>query len=140
MSTFDALDVQRERYISLATFRRDGREVHTPVWFAADREDPSRLWVYTNRTSGKVKRVRANGRARVAACSARGRVTGEWIDASAGEAAHDGDPEAFERGMNAIVDRYGVQMRAALFFSRIGGRYEDRTILEIRLRDGGDAT
>ena len=47
----------RERYLSLATWRKSGKEVRTPVWFAQDLSDPKKLWIYTNRNSGKVKRV-----------------------------------------------------------------------------------
>ena len=73
-----ALD--HEKYISLATFRKSGKEVATPVWFAASEE---RLWVFTAGSSGKVKRLRNSPRAKVAACNMRGRVHGAWQDARA---------------------------------------------------------
>lgn len=69
-----------ERYLNLETFRRDGRAVRTPVWFAAD---GSRLIVYSATDAGKVKRIRRNGQVRIAACSGGGRVTGDWIEAQA---------------------------------------------------------
>src|SRR6185503_11319584 len=71
-------DLDREAYISLATFRRDGREVPTPVWFARRGE---RLYVFTEGDAGKVKRLRNGPRARVAACNVVGRVHGDWIEA-----------------------------------------------------------
>ena len=46
-----------EAYVSLVSFRRDGREVPTAVWIAPDGED---LVVYTNAKSGKVKRIPMN--------------------------------------------------------------------------------
>ena len=55
-----------ESYISLATFRRNGAAVETPVWFAIL---DGKLYVVTDGTSAKVKRVRATKRVRVAACS-----------------------------------------------------------------------
>ena len=54
------MDLGRERYVNLATFRRNGSEVRTPVWVAPDGE---RLVVWTNVNSFKVKRLRRDGRA-----------------------------------------------------------------------------
>jgi len=128
-----SLDAARERYVSLATFRRDGREVQTPVWIAEDR-DPStksrRLFVYTNRGSGKVKRVRATKRVRLAACDLRGRVHGEWVD---GEARLVEEPQDMEHAFSVLAQKYGWQIRAGLLLSRLSGRYAQRGILEIRL-------
>ena len=67
-----------QRYISVTTYRRDGRAVSTPVWFALD---GTRILVWTDQASGKAKRIRANGRAAVAASDARGKVTGPRYEA-----------------------------------------------------------
>jgi hypothetical protein len=116
-------------YVSLATFRRDGREVRTPVWIAAG---GGRLWVYTNVKSGKVKRVRANGRARIAACDARGKLRQPeaWLEAKARLATEEA---ARERGFAALGAKYGWQLRLALLTSRLSGRYADRAILELQV-------
>ena len=123
----EAFDPSRPTYVSLATFRRDGREVRTPVWIAGD---GTRLYVYTNAKSGKVKRVRANGRARVAACDARGKLKlpEVWRDARARLVT---DVGAMERGFAALFAKYGWQLRVALLASRVTGRYADRAILEL---------
>jgi PPOX class probable F420-dependent enzyme len=68
------------KYISLATFRRNGQEVRTPVWFA---EQAGKLYVMTRNDSGKYKRIRNNPQVRLAPCSARGKVTGAWCQANA---------------------------------------------------------
>ncbi|NBY56957.1 MAG: hypothetical protein EBQ57_01230 [Actinobacteria bacterium] len=47
----------KEKYVSLVTFRRDGRAVATPVWFAAVGEE---FGVITETNVGKVKRIRNN--------------------------------------------------------------------------------
>jgi hypothetical protein len=112
-----------ERYVSLATFRRDGREVRTPVWVA---DDAGRLVVYTNRRSGKVKRIRANGRARLAPCDARGGLRGEFVDARARVAS---DPAEVERGLAAIERKYGWQMWLARQAARLSGRWADRAVV-----------
>ena len=49
--------LDREAYLNLATFRRSGAAVETPVWFAAH---AGRLYVFTEADAGKVKRLRAN--------------------------------------------------------------------------------
>ena len=50
----DARDLDRHRYLSLATFRRSGAEVATPVWFATV---DGRLYVVTSGDAGKAKRL-----------------------------------------------------------------------------------
>ena len=123
-------DLAREAYVSLATFRRTGAEVRTPVWFAPDPGDARRLWVYTNGRSGKVKRVRHDGRARVAACDVRGTVHGEWTDARV--RIVEGDT-AQEPAFAALRAKYGWQMQALTLMARLGGRWKDRTILAVDL-------
>lgn len=124
-------ELGRERYVNLATFRKSGKEVRTPVWIAADGD---RLYVYTNRTMGKVKRIRNDGRVRLAPCDVRGGLRGEWED---GNARMLDAPEDLERGLEAMVRKYGWMMRLALLASRISGRYADRAVIEIDV-PGGD--
>jgi PPOX class probable F420-dependent enzyme len=68
------------KYLSVTSFKRDGSEVATPVWFVAEN---GRLLVETDRNSGKAKRIRHNGVVTVAPCSAGGRLKGEPIAAHA---------------------------------------------------------
>jgi PPOX class probable F420-dependent enzyme len=115
-----------ETYANLATFRRDGREVRTPVWLARDGED---LVVYTNGESGKVKRIRNGGRVRLAACDVRGKVRGEWIEATARVRT---DPAAIERGVDAVRRKYGWQAALVMLGARLFGRWPQRAVIEIR--------
>lgn len=116
-----------ERYISLATFRRTGAAVETPVWFA---ESQGKFYVFSASNSGKVKRLRRSPRARVAACNARGRIDGPWIDATARIV---GEPAVIEAAYAALRAKYGWQMRLTDWLSRLTGRYAGRAILEIEL-------
>jgi PPOX class probable F420-dependent enzyme len=120
-------ELGRERYVSLASFRRDGREVRTPVWIAPDGDV---LVVYTNAKSGKVKRIRNGSRVRLAPCDVRGGLRGDWVEA---RAQLRDDPAGRERGLAAVVRKYGWQMQLALLASRLSGRYRDRAIVEIEL-------
>lgn len=115
-----------ESYLSLATFRRDGRAVETPVWFG---EDGDRLFVFTAGDSGKVKRLRNSPRARIAACDARGTVHGPWHDAQARVIT---DPALIARANERLLAKYGWQLRLLDLFSRLSGRYAKRAYLEIR--------
>jgi uncharacterized protein len=77
-SPIDSLD--SEQYISLSTFRKNGAEVKTPLWFAID---GGKIYVYSEANSGKMKRLRNSSKATVAACTMKGAVTGQVFPASA---------------------------------------------------------
>ncbi len=68
------------KYLNLETFRRNGAGVRTPVWFA---EKDGELLLYTLADSGKVKRIRNNPRVRIVPSDLRGKVLGDWADATA---------------------------------------------------------
>jgi uncharacterized protein len=124
----DALaELDRHRYVSLATFRRSGAEVRTPVWFAAA---GSQIYVFTMGESGKVKRLRHSSRARVAPSDARGDIRGGWHDAAARVVT---EPASIERGHGALLAKYRWQMRLADFFSWLSGRIRRRAWIEIEL-------
>jgi len=118
-------DLDRHRYISLATFRRSGAEVTTPVWFAAL---GARLYVFTMSDSGKVKRLRHTPQARVAPSNGRGRVQGAWQPATARLVT---DLGVIERAHAALHAKYGWQVWTADFFSRLTGRIRRRAWIEI---------
>jgi hypothetical protein len=63
----------RERYVNLITFKRDGGEVRTPIWIARVEE---KLYAVSDGTTMKVRRLRRNGRIRLAPCDARGKISG----------------------------------------------------------------
>jgi PPOX class probable F420-dependent enzyme len=120
-------DLDRHRYMSLATFRRSGAEVATPVWFAAA---DGRLYVFTGGESGKVKRLRHSSRARVAPSDSRGRVLGPWQEASARILT---EPASVDKAHAALRSKYGWQMLVADVGSRLTGRIHRRAWLEIQL-------
>jgi PPOX class probable F420-dependent enzyme len=77
--------LEGRRYLNLETFRKNGQGVRTPVWFAAGpasgiARGVAKLYVYSTSDSGKVKRIRNSGRARIAPCDRGGQVLGAWID------------------------------------------------------------
>ena len=126
-STARALDPTRERYVSLATYRRDGREVRTPVWIAGSGK---LFYVFSEPQVGKVKRIRANGRASLAACTLRGVVTGPSVDA---RARLVDDPAVIARAYVALRAKYGWQMWLGDAMSKLAGRFDQRVFIEIEL-------
>ena len=72
----------KQKYLNLETFRRSGESMKTPVWFVQDGET---IYVQTVANSGKVKRIRNNGRVNITPCKMDGSPTGTWIPAFARE-------------------------------------------------------
>lgn len=119
--------IDDSRYISLATFRRDGREVRTPVWFA--RLDDGYV-CYSAADAGKVKRIRANARVRLAPCDVRGGLRGAW---QAATATLIDDPATCARAFGALRARYGWQMWLIDTLARLSGRYRRRAVIALHL-------
>lgn len=118
---------ERERYISLVTFRRDGSAVETPVWFA---ELGGRYYVFTEGDAYKVKRLRRNPAVRAAPCRVLGTVTGEWLE---GTGRIVDDRALIARAEHAFAAKYGWQIHLFNFFSKLGGKYPKRAWLELTL-------
>jgi uncharacterized protein len=119
------------KYLSLETFKRDGKGVRTPIWFAADPtasldSASAKLYIYTIGDTGKVKRIRNNGKARIAPCDMRGKILGEWVDARA--AIVTGDDAA--RGTRLLNKRYWPLKQIMGFFASFSRR--ERVILTIQ--------
>jgi uncharacterized protein len=72
--------IRGRKYISLATFRKSGVKVATPVWFG---EDGDKLYVMTRSDMGKVKRIRNNPQVTIAPCTIRGKIRGPESAATA---------------------------------------------------------
>lgn len=114
-----------QKYISLETYRRNGAAVRTPVWFA---EADGTLYVYSLANAGKVKRIRANPRVRIAPCDLLGNLKGDWLEAEARVVESDEE----KRGHALLNQKYWPWKSMGDFFSRLRGRRQ--AILAIRPR------
>jgi PPOX class probable F420-dependent enzyme len=85
----------------LSTFRRSGTPVSTPVWAA---EADGRFYVRSERTAGKIKRLRNDSRVLIAPCTVRGRPLGAPLEARANVLPEDREQVAEQ----ALVRRYGL--------------------------------
>jgi uncharacterized protein len=92
-------EIHGQRYISLATFRKSGAAVYTPIWFA---EDNDKLYFMTNSELGKCKRIRNNPQVKIAPCTIRGKITGPESPATVRFLR----PEEFARARQAINRKY----------------------------------
>jgi len=114
-------------YISLASYRKDGSLVETPVWVAPL---DGKLVVFTLRETYKVKRIQQNPAVRVAKCDVRGKLLGSWYD---GSCRVVDDPTHEKRAYAALRKKYGLTMRIGDVLSTLTGRMKRRVILEISI-------
>lgn len=114
-------------YVSLATFRKSGAEVATPVWAA---HDDGEFFIFSAGDAGKVKRLRNSPRARLAVCDLRGRVLGDYHEATAEILEHPGDKR---RALRLLRRKYGWQMSLADLGARLTGRFDKRAYIRVRL-------
>lgn len=66
-------DVQGHKYCLLVTYKRTGEPVPTPVWFGLSE---GKLYVRSELSAAKVRRIRNDPHVRVAPCTARGKPLG----------------------------------------------------------------
>lgn len=119
------------KYLNLETFKKSGEGVKTPVWFAAEPStkldsNEAKLYLYTIGVSGKVKRIRNNGRVRIAPCDIKGRVLADWVDARAEIVTGDDA----EHGMKLLNKKYFPWKQLLAFFASFSRR--GRTVMSIR--------
>jgi uncharacterized protein len=103
-------EIKDQKYISLATFRKNGSPVYTPVWFG-ERDD--KLYVMTRSDSGKYKRIRNNPKVRIAPCTMRGKITGPESEATARILPAEDWPWA-----RKTIERKYWMMRIPFFWSK----------------------
>jgi hypothetical protein len=118
-----------ERYVNLATYRRSGIEVKTPVWIAGL---AGRYYVFSAGDAGKIKRIRATPRVRLAACDFRGNIRSAWIDARARIVM---EPALIRGVRGAFRRKYGLTMLLTDVMATLTGRMRRRAYIEIELAD-----
>ena len=101
--------LEKHRCINLTTYRKNGQAVVTTVWFVSIND---RLYIWTKKNSGKIKRIRINSRVELAPATHSGRVLGPCFTAQARLLPSEewGPPEA------AFNRRYGWRKRFFEFF------------------------
>ncbi len=116
---------EKQQYLNVETFRKNGNGVKTPVWFVQDGE---RLFLWTEAASGKARRIRNNARVRIAPSKADGTPVGEWVSASA--QVDDSSP-ALDQLKKLMGKKYGVAFSMFGFFGRL--RKSKYTAIQIQV-------
>jgi hypothetical protein len=115
----------KEQYLNLETFRKNGESMKTPVWFVQEGEI---LYVQTVANSGKVKRIRNNGRVNITPCKMDGTLIGTWVPAHAREIK---DVEIAQKVNRLLDKKYGLMKKILSRRAAKEGRQD--TILEIEI-------
>ncbi len=111
-------ELAAERFVSLTTFRRNGKPVPTPVWVAADGDG---LIVTTPSGSGKVKRLRRTSRVELRPCDRRGKVM-PGAGTVVAEASVDDDPGRERQLRDRFREKYRLEYRLTMLIERIARR------------------
>ena len=114
-------DFSTVQYINLITYRRDNTPVSTAVWVVGI-EDA--LYVTTGKVSGKVKRIRNNGKATIHETNQSGsQKLSEDLDLYATIVE---DQVEKQNGIKAITKKYGLMAKMMM-----RGPDEDRAIIKL---------
>jgi uncharacterized protein len=116
-----------EKVISLETYRKNGEPVRTPVWFL---EENGILYVHTDDSTGKVKRIRRNPKVRVAPSHFRGKPKADYVEA---RAELETAPETIQKYRSKIYKKYGVQGTFTRFLQRFSRSRAYDVIIAIHL-------
>jgi PPOX class probable F420-dependent enzyme len=109
--TFTNLD--KEKYMSLTTFRKSGEGVITPMWFA---ESKGTIYAETGVSAGKLKRIRHTERVTLAACTMSGKVTGTETE---GKARAVSELQEINAARAALSKKYGLTRSLYYFLLNI---------------------
>jgi uncharacterized protein len=112
MSTKDLAQFANQKYLNMETYRKTGKPVATPLWFA---EENGTFYIYSLANAGKVKRIRNNPNVRIVPCDMSGKPKGEWIGAK----ARILDQRGATLGHELLIKKYGWMKRIGDVFSKL---------------------
>lgn len=124
-------ELKQAEYLNLATYRKSGKQVDTPVWAA---EAQGVFYIFSAGNAGKVKRLNNSPKAKLAPCTAKGKLTGDWYDA---EGRILTDYREIETAYAALRQKYGWKLRLFDFFSKLSGKYYKRALLAVTPKSAG---
>jgi hypothetical protein len=104
--------LQGHKFINLTTFRKTGKAVVTPVWFA---QENGRVYVYTGAETGKAKRIRNNPQVQLTPSTRTGEPLGPSVDAVARILSREEEPVA----KRALDQKYGWQKKLFDLFLKL---------------------
>lgn len=115
-------------YLSLASQKRDGSWVETPVWFAGQGDV---LYVFSESKAGKVKRIRNYSDIKISPCT----VTGKKLSsADMATAEILVNPVDIEQAKSSLKSSYGWKMSILNMLSTFAGKINKRSFIKITLQ------
>ena len=105
-----------QKYLNLETYKKDQTPVKTPVWFVIENDQ---IYITTKETTGKVKRLRNNQNGRIAVCSMKGDIKGDWISVGLEQINEDSDVEKI---VKLRKKKYGFSARLISMFTSQKGK------------------
>ena len=119
-------DLNKNKYVALETYKKNGQGVSTAMWVTAEAD---RLYMLTDANSWKAKRIRKNSRVRLAQSDSRGNVEGVWVE---GEARIIDDPETIKAQKRRAMSKYGLMVRLMSLVVLLTERQRVDVVIEIQ--------
>ncbi|MFM2032743.1 MAG: hypothetical protein RLZZ297_1508 [Chloroflexota bacterium] len=115
-----------EQFVNLATTKKSGQVITTPVWFVLD-GDGATMYVMTGKDAGKIKRIRHTAAVTVGACDRTGNPLGP---------THTGTARILDESEHAHVNallntKYGFMKRMFDFMAMFNGGTANRAFIAI---------
>ncbi len=103
--TTEMLDkiLNNQKYISLISYKKNGEEVSTPIWFARDNND---VYIMTENQSWKVKRMRNNPKVVFVPCNFIGKIRRNFTDLQIHGDVEFLEPEESSKAEQRISRKY----------------------------------
>jgi len=111
--------LRNQQYISLTTYRKTGQAMATPVWFV---DAGSVIYIWTEGSSGKVKRLRNNQKVELAASDGRGKILGPAFQATGRVFNLENDPASYKKADDAMKKKYGFGLAMFRFIGKLSGK------------------
>ena len=116
------------RYINLESYKKNGEPKLTPVQSI---EHDGLIYVRTDPTTWKVKRIRRNPHVRVVTCDRNGKPIGTWAEGD----AHLLEGEERDRILKVFKTEYGtIGYSMVGFVGRMRGEKQMTAIISIKLQ------
>jgi len=113
--------IKNGEYINIKTYRKNGTEAVTPIWFVEKNE---KFYICTGGATFKAKRIRNNPKVQIAASDSKGNLKEQFFGGTARILADDDD----------INNKYGLfrkkyrGFRIWSFFANLGRKQEKKHI------------
>ena len=116
------------QYLSLASKKRNGDWVETPVWFAQDTLRV--MYCVSSKNAWKIKRINRFPEVRITPCTVRGAFTGSTQHAVAHVLT---EPAQINHAYTVLLHKYRWQMRLLNIIATMVGTKKNRAFIKITI-------